>query len=141
LDGDLGVRQIGWLPGAALCLLTAACGSLGHEPSGDVLERLQSSGHVDRADRTVCQHTTPKALIPGDPPTVLATDRVSYKEVADAMRARGLDPVLKTVPKLPPDAAVTLCLLDTRGVPAAHAARVTYAVSGKSIWVADGQFK
>jgi hypothetical protein len=72
---------------------------------------------------------------------VVATDRASYKEVTAAMRARGLDLVLKTVPKLPADAEVTLCLVDTRGVPAAHAARVTYAVSGKSIWVADGQFK
>jgi hypothetical protein len=96
--------------------------------------------HVDRADRTVCEHATPDALIPEDPPTLLATDRVSYKEVADAMRARGLDLVLKTVPNLPADASVTLCLLDTRGVPAAHAARATYAVSGKSIWVADGDF-
>ena len=75
-----------------------------------------------------------------DPPTVLATDRASYKEVTDAMRARGLDEVLKTVPKLPADASVTLCLLDARAIPAAHATRVTMAVSGGSDWVADGDF-
>lgn len=135
------MRLLGWLPCAALCLLTVACGSSSaHGPSGDVLERLQVSKSVDEADRPICQKTTPNALIPADPPAVLATDRASYKEVTDAMRARGLDEVLKLVPKLSADAVVTLCLLDTRGVPAAHAARVTMAVSGDSSWVADGQF-
>lgn len=143
-DGDLEMRWPGWLPWAALCLLTAACGSLRIESSGDVVERLRTSGHVDGADRTVCQQeqVTPDALIaPGaHPPTVLATDRASYKEVIDSMRARGLEEVLKLVPKRPADASVTLCLLDARGIPAAHATRITMAVSGNSSWIVDGDF-
>ena len=71
---------------------------------------------------------------------MLATDRASYKEVTDAMRARGLDAVLKGIPKKPAHASVTLCLLDARAIPAAHATRITMAVSGGSIWVADGDF-
>lgn len=134
------MKQVGWLPWAVLCLLCAACGPLEHGSSGDVLERVRTSTHVNPADRTVCQQTTPEPLISGDPPTVLATDRTSYKEVIDAMRARGLVEVLELVPELPADASVTLCLLDARSIPAAHATRVTMAVSGDSNWVADGDF-
>ena len=46
---------------------------------------------------------------------------------------------LTAVPKMAADAVVTLCLLDTRAMPAAPFQRSILAVSGDASWWAGGE--
>ncbi|GAB2858038.1 hypothetical protein GCM10027026_04730 [Myroides odoratimimus subsp. xuanwuensis] len=130
------VRLSGWLTCAVMCFLTVACG--GSTPSDNSLERIQSSETVNDTDAAKCLEAIPDALATANPPPVLATDRTTYEDVTEAMSAHGRE-ALTVVPKLSADAAVTLCLLDTRAMPAAPFRRSVLAVSGDSSWWAAGR--
>jgi hypothetical protein len=54
------------------------------------------------------------------------------------MSVRGRE-ALAAVPRLSADAPITLCLLNTRAMPAAPFRRSVLAVSGDSSWWAAGQ--
>ncbi|MGO4256086.1 hypothetical protein [Marmoricola sp. RAF53] len=122
----------------ALSLLAAGCGGADLPESGNVLQRLlvAPSQKVTGAERAVCQEAIPDALAPEGRPPVLATDRAAYREVIEAMKSDAGSAVVKTVPRLPRDAEVTLCLVDTSDMPAAPTPRTVFAVSGKSSWMA-----
>jgi hypothetical protein len=123
-----------------MCFLAvAACGgSADPAPPGTVLEHLPSSKTVNGADAARCHEAIPDALVTENSPPVLATARTSYEEVTEVMSAHGRE-ALTAVPKLSADAAITLCLLDTRAMPAAPFRRSVLAVSGDSSWWAGGQ--
>jgi hypothetical protein len=132
--------MIGLLPCVAMCLLTVACsGSTDPTQSGNVLERLQSAQTVDDVDAAKCRESIPDAISATEATPVLATGRTTYREVTEAMRAQGGDAILTAVPKLAADAAVTLCVLDTRGMRFAPFRRSILAVSGDSFWWAGRQ--
>ena len=133
-----------WLAAlASLLVATSGCSDT-HDSGGsaNVLERLRQSTHIADAERTVCVERVARMSPAKRRPALVATARAKFSDVRDAMKDKYGTDGLRTVPDLADDADVTLCLLDTTGIPAhPPVRRVVLANSGDTEWWADGQLR